>query len=198
MIKKIADRIVDYQIKISMIKSEEKRIYQYGYIILLEYCINIVAAALIAVVFKAHWIMLAYTVSYILLRSYAGGYHAKTSLGCFCMSVCVLILAIGIIRGISDWKMVEILFATEVFMIPYVFMRIPIPIENKPMNDNEKRHFGRRTRILYLLETVVEIALLAVGWRQSALAILLAHVTILVLVIRDDICKLIEGKSNKA
>lgn len=126
MIEKIANRIVSYQINAKLIAEDEKNIYQYGYIVLIEYCINVIAAVLIAVLFHAYWIMIIFSLTYILLRSYAGGYHAKTSFGCFCMSACMFILVIFLVRGLVRIPGMEWLLLSEIVMLPYIWGKVPV------------------------------------------------------------------------
>lgn len=54
--------------------------------ILLNQTINILLAILIAVVFAAPQPVLLFLISYIPLRSFGGGYHADTNLGCTVVS----------------------------------------------------------------------------------------------------------------
>lgn len=187
MIEKIANQIICYQVKHNLITKEEQNLYKYGYTVLIEYIINIIAAILIAVVFKAYGIMIVFSLAYIFLRSYAGGYHAKTSFGCFCMSAGMFVLAIVLISGLAAVSKTEYLFLLEMIMIPYIFRRIPIPVKNKPLSENERKYFGRRTKLFYILEILIGLIFLFSNKEQLALSVLLAHMVIFLLVFRNQV-----------
>ena len=100
MFEKAVQKLVDGQIEKGSLKEEERNIYRYGYQVLIEFCINIIVTILIAVLFQAFKTVIVFTIAYLLIRGYVGGYHAKTSLGCFCLSAGMLISVILVIQYI--------------------------------------------------------------------------------------------------
>lgn len=186
MLEALAYKIVSYQIQKGLLKEEDRNVYQYGYQMLMEYCINIATSIVIAVSFHACGIVLVFSLAYFLLRGYAGGYHAKTSIGCFLMSAVLLITAVAAVRYAGAMHYGKWLLWAEAVMLPYVFWKVPIPVKNKPITENEKARFGKRAKILYGVELAVEIVLAGAGRTEYALAVLAAHGVIFLMAVGDE------------
>lgn len=195
MLEALAYKIVSYQIHKGLLKEEDRNVYQYGYQMLMEYCINIAASMIIAVSFQACGIVLVFSLAYFLLRGYAGGYHAKTSAGCFLMSAVLLSAAVAAVRYAGGINFNKWLLLAEAVMLPYVFCKVPIPVKNKPITENEKARFGKRAKVLYGVELVIEIVFAGAGKTEYALAVLAAHGVIFLMAVGDSVCRLI--KRNK-
>lgn len=186
MLESVAYRIVNTQIRKGLLKEEDRNIYQYGYQMLMEYCINIATSITIAAFFHAYKIVLVFSLAYFLLRGYAGGYHAKTSIGCFLMSVAVLGAVVVVVRYAGNMSFDKELILAEVVMLPYVFKKMPIPVKNKPITENEKIHFGKVARLVYTVELAVGIVLIRLGRVESALSVLAAHGVIFIMAVGDS------------
>ena len=74
MIKKWAERVVDWQIGKSFLSVEERGLYRYAYEVLLNQIVNILIAILIAALFRAPMPVFVFLISYIPIRSYCGGF----------------------------------------------------------------------------------------------------------------------------
>lgn len=190
MLEKIITRLVEYQISRGILEEKDKRLYQYGYQVLAEYAANLLTAVLIAAVFHAYGIVLIFTLSFMLVRSYAGGYHAGTGLGCLILSALMQIAVILMVRalGSAEFMNPEI-FGTEVIMVFYIWNRIPVPVKNKPMSESERLHFRKKARILYILELLIEIIFLAAHRTEWAMAVLSAHLMVFFLVFFSEVEK---------
>ena len=90
MLNKLSKGIVEWQIQRKYLSNEERELYEYAYEVLINQIINIIAAILIAVFMHALIHVFVFLVCYIPLRSYCGGYHAKTNIGCTCISALVI------------------------------------------------------------------------------------------------------------
>ena len=187
MLESVAYRIVNTQIRKGLLKEEDRNIYQYGYQMLMEYCINIATSITIAAFFHAYKIVLVFSLAYFLLRGYAGGYHAKTSIGCFLMSAAVLGAIVAVVRYVSNISFNKELILAEVVMLPYVFKKMPIPVKNKPISENEKIHFGKMARWVYAVELAVGIVLIGLGRMEIALSVLAAHGVVFIMAVGDSI-----------
>lgn len=197
MIEVIVQKIVDGQIKDGSIDESEKDVYLYGYRMLIELSVNIIASILIAVLFQAYAIVLIFTVAFLLIRGYVGGYHAKTSLGCFCFSVATLLTSIIAVEGVSVLTYGYFFFLLEVIMLPCIFIGTPIPNVNKPITENERVHFNKKVKQIYVIELLVEIVLLSVGRDTFALSILAVHVVLFIMVLPETVQKIRIARLSK-
>lgn len=193
MIKAIVRRIVDYQVNTGNLKSEERNIYLYGYQMLIETCINIAMAIMIAIVFDAVGITICFSAAYLVLRGYAGGYHAKTSWGCFFASAMVLVFVIHIVKYFCGMEGAINLMGLEIIMMPLVLWKTPLPSPNKPITENETAHFNRRIKQIYFIEIIVAMCFLKI-YSVVSFSILLAHALIFIMVI--GYCGDVYGRRN--
>ena len=189
MFENAVKKIVDKQIESGMLPEVDRKLYLYGYQMLIEFCINILTSIGIAVIFDAYLTVFVFTVAYLMIRGYAGGYHAKTSLGCFCMSAGLLILAVIMVEHTSRLEMKNILFLLECVMVPCVILNTPIPSENKPITENERQHFNKKVKQIYLFELLLELLLLFCGLEVCALSVLTVHIALFIMVLFDIFCK---------
>lgn len=196
MIQVIVKKLVDYQINIGTLSEDEREIYLYGYQMLMEFCINIITSIIIAVIFNAYIIVIVFTLSYLLLRGYIGGYHAKTSVGCFSMSACVLIIAVVAVKGIIGTEISKFILLVEIMLYPIISRKVPIPSENKPITENERNHFNKRAKQIYCIEIIMEFGLWWSGKWNAALSILAVHVILFFMILADNGKKMI-GKYSK-
>lgn len=198
MLEKWVARFVDSQIAHGSIKAEDRNIYKYGYQVLAEYCLNLSAAVLIAFFFRACGIVLVFTIAYMAVRSYAGGYHAKTTLGCFLMSAIMLIGVILAVRAAAGLEGCGRLLIMEILLLPYIFIKVPIPIKNRPLSENEKRHFGKAARMLCGAELAVELLFLWRGKELYALSILAVHLIIFLMAAADSVTRRLKKENYDA
>ena len=159
MLARISGKIVNWQIKTGILSDEERAVYQYAYELLLNQVINISLAVLIAVVFAAPIPVFLFLISYIPMRSFCGGYHADTNLGCTIVSALLICCVCWIYQNIAE--SVLMIYYPFVYLISgYLVIRYaPVPAQSKPLDETETMRYRRTSRILWLLETVIGIAL---------------------------------------
>ena len=75
-----------------IIVSDEEEICQYGVQQLLTMTLNLVCTVVLGVIYGMLPESILIMVLYIPLRSYAGGFHAKTSFRCFIYSLIMMVL----------------------------------------------------------------------------------------------------------
>lgn len=197
MLEVIVQKIVDEQIKKGLIDESERPIYLYGYRMLVELVVNVIASILIAVLFQAYAIVIIFTVAFLMIRGYVGGYHAKTSFGCFCFSVGTLVASVVVIECVSILTYSDYFFLLEVIMLPCIFSRSPIPNVNKPITENERVYFNKKVKQIYVIELLVEVVLLFLERDVFALSILAVHVVLFIMVLPEAVHKMRSARRNE-
>ena len=86
MIERWINDIVNYQIHNKRISVSDREIYQYGYYILFEKIIAVILTICIAALMDAWWEIMGFCISFIPLRVYSGGGHAKRYVNCMLLS----------------------------------------------------------------------------------------------------------------
>ena len=90
--KHLAEKIVIYQINQGIITNDEKENYIYAYFILMEQTINTFIAFSIGIITGNVIYVISFLISYIWLRTFGGGYHARTVQQCCISSIGIIIL----------------------------------------------------------------------------------------------------------
>lgn len=90
MIAKLAKSTAYFFVEKQVVKKEDEEVYAYGMELLYSSILNIVLAVIIAVATNTVFPTLAFLITFIILRQYIGGYHAKTHLGC--MSILAVVI----------------------------------------------------------------------------------------------------------
>ena len=125
-----------------------------------------------------------YMVFFVLLRSYAGGYHSKSRLSCFVLSTLTIILSICVQKISNIFDMVTVflaIFGTLSFVI--VFLLSPIGSKNKELDNDEVIIFRKKARIILCSETILAIITYIFRLPSISKSIMLAIVTVGTLVI---------------
>ena len=163
MLGQLAARIVDRQVSRGTLTREDEAVYRYAYELLLNQVINLVLAGLVAFFFRAPVVVLLFLLCYIPLRSYSGGYHADTNLGCTILStlliggVCYVTQAVE--HGILEWQPIGYLVSGII-----IYFWAPVQDHNKPLDDLEKTRYKKRSRLVWGIEVIVGILLYF--WRK--------------------------------
>jgi accessory gene regulator B len=150
MFAKISCKITDNLIRSGTISYDEKEVYLFGIQQGLVILLNILTTIFIGILFDVVWQLLLFTVSYIGLRSFAGGYHAKTPQRCYILST-ILTFAIALLQ-----KYVILTFPAYVVLLcistSIILTISPIDSKEKTLDELEKRVYHKKAIIICLTE----------------------------------------------
>lgn len=182
MIEKLAERFVAWQIRHHYLSSDEERLYRYAFELLIGQAVNLMIACLLAVIFHAYMVVFIFLLAFIPLRSYAGGHHADSSNVCTAVSSLIL-LSVCLLSGIiSAGEVIPAVGVTIAVLSGIaVFLLAPVEDQNKPLDQAERERYGRWSRSIWGLETVIWPVCCWMQMRQVSLGIILAHLTTAIL-----------------
>ncbi len=158
MLKKLSQRIVGWQIHNRYLPEADRPVYEYAYELLLNQFLNIVIAAVIGIVSGMPFTVLIFLVSYIPFRSYAGGYHSNTHMGCTVVSAWMLCIVCWMMKSkglVWFYRIYPVIFVISGCI---VFRCAPVPDKNKPLDQAEYSRYRKRSRIYWAVETIIGIA----------------------------------------
>ena len=142
-----------------IIKEEEQEIYQFGIRNGMIILLNVLTAFLIGLVTEKLFVVAVFTLSFMVLRSYTGGYHSDSRIFCYVGSNLVLFIPVY----------TEMLFVQTDNYILFIFLALAVGIimvyspkhsKNRKLDEAEQKHFGRKARII----TVIQLIVLGVLW----------------------------------
>lgn len=171
----------NYLVHKRVIDEDDRDIYEYGFHVAYNNIIDIVSIIIIALLFNTVPETIVYHVSFILLRSTAGGYHTKTHLRCFMMSTIIFIISLFLVTRIT-LPIISIGLACLSTIL--IWAKAPIEHENNPMSTGKFNRMKALSRtlsviflcLIFLINTCMDISL---RWIAMSLALGMASHTIL-------------------
>lgn len=119
-----------------------------------------------------------YIVCFCMLRKYAGGYHAKSVIGCYLMTVGSAIIMLLTIRFCR--LPIAVIIAVWLVSGIIVFLFAPVQNRNKRFDELEQLVYRRRAIIIWLSESVLMWGLYSFHFIQEVEGILLSNVLIVI------------------
>lgn len=172
MIEKSAQRIVRNLISNHVVSDENEEIYVYGIKQFLDFLLNVVTSLAIGAVFHMAWQSLLFTIAYIPLRRYGGGYHAPSPRICYVLSLGLVAVSLMCVKLIAvNWQLFFIIIAISLILF---FVKAPVESKNKPLDDKEKLAYRKYAHIIAILESSIAGIFLFMEWLMACKCVLLA------------------------
>lgn len=162
-----------------LLKDEEVQKFVRRYIIL--YGVQLGVYTVVAICMQVWWQYFVFMISFIALRSFAGGYHAKRE------SVCVVQSGAIVLAACLTMKFIVISMQTVICIALLsgimIFFHAPIEAEQKKLTDNERKKYRKTSRIVWIMEGIlIVIACCFDSWlRIVAEPVIIAWFWVLVL-----------------
>lgn len=136
--KQLSERITDYIVKSGAISEESYAIYQYGFQIGLEMGSCFLVSLGIALYLHMIPQFFVFTGIFMLLRTYAGGLHLNSYLGCFICSTAVQTITLLI----NSQYAIVFPVAWRIILISTALILKNAPVENinRELDAEEKKH----------------------------------------------------------
>ena len=166
---KIIDRYTEKLIANKIITPEDKELYTYGFHQAVVIIANIATTILVGFIFGMVWQSIVFMLAYIPLRSYAGGYHAKTQLRCYVYSVLLISTVLLLVKFITWTSSATIGLSLISDLI--IFILAPVENSNKPLDKDEVKVYKRRTRLILGIEALIILLLMVFALHQIIIVI---------------------------
>lgn len=155
MINRVALIITDFLCKNETIKEEDRDIYIYGYEIFISNMINFLIVFIIGLLFHRLDHAAIFYISFVVTRSYCGGYHASTYTKCFFAFIAVftttLVTSELLLPGFNLFYIIMFLAIYISCIIEYA----PIENINKDFTKGESKKHRKTSIILSICWTVL-------------------------------------------
>lgn len=153
MFEKQSEKIVNILIENNKIELEQKEIIKYGIHAFLSIVINTLLLICVGMILNMLLEATVLLLGFSCLRSYAGGYHCKTEMGCLILSNCIfaMILVISVLTpdDVRENVWLLVLSIGVVIMVRFA----PVESEHKQLDATEFSVYKKRVRILLIIET---------------------------------------------
>lgn len=144
MISRLAKRTAYFFVEKRVIENEDVEAYAYGMELLYSLLLNMVLAGSVAIVTGTVFPTAVFLITFIGIRQYIGGYHAKTHFGCMSILAVVLCCFSVLVRWTPNLFELWISAMAVGVSVILVFRFAPVEHPNKPLSSNEKVRLRKR------------------------------------------------------
>lgn len=155
LIKNLASYIVDILEKNKIIQNNQIDIYQYGFEIFISSIITCMITIILGLIFKCILASFVYFAIFVLLRSFCGGYHAKTYWQCNMIFTIVTASILFLFKFMPINYFIIPHFCIIIVSILVIIMYVPVENINKPLNKQQHIFY----RIVCIIITAVLLLL---------------------------------------
>lgn len=164
MIAEFAKKINEMLTQKGIVQKEDVEMYQYGIENGIVVAGNLLVSAIFGIVTGRLGLVLVFLLFYATLRSYSGGIHCKSRIGCFLMSMAILLIPVC-----TYWIVIEVLTKPVILMISILAVVVIIalsPVEsiNKSLDMEEIKYYARVSYCITALQVCVLAILYCKGW----------------------------------
>lgn len=163
MVNKISSKVCTSLIQNEIINEDDLEIYMYGLTMLLITIGESLGLVLLGIIFGWPKEMIFFTAIFFFMRLQAGGYHASTALRCFLVFVVLSNVPIFLFKNISLIRNPIVLIGMLLIALIIFIKLAPQDTKNKPLDEDEKRIYRKRTFITYFIEVSIIAALFIIN-----------------------------------
>lgn len=156
MATKLAERIVRKLIAVSAVEEVDRELYVYGFFLLITRFFFFLVTVAFGVFLKIPCESVIFYIVFILLRSYAGGVHAKTEMACTVWTMVAMGMATVFIKALEA-STAKIPLCVLSFNICLLVLS-PLDSGEKPLDAEEKHRYRKICLILVFICDVVAAA----------------------------------------
>lgn len=153
MLKSVSSKIANTFESKGIIQKSDKEICAYGLRQMILSVLNLSTTIIIGLLMGRFACAMIFTIAYIPLRIYAGGYHASTPKRCWAFSALMLIAALCIIKY-TPLLWLKYLTPLSLLSIAVIILLSPVEDVNKPLDDKEHQVYRLRAVIVMFIEII--------------------------------------------
>ncbi|MBR1822835.1 MAG: accessory gene regulator B family protein [Ruminococcus sp.] len=161
MFTRTAYKITEAMAVHGVISAERKTVCSWGMCHILDSLFNLAIFSVIGILCHMLPETAVFTVSYICLRVYAGGFHASTPVRCSVISDIVLIAALRDIRFAEQHTTAFVVCSAAAVTVILILM--PVADIRKPLDGRDRRRYRRKGAVILSAEVIASVTLYAVG-----------------------------------
>lgn len=176
MVGKVSRKVTDRLLSRNAIKDEDYEIYQYGLEQLFTSILNMLTLLVIGSIMGMIWQGIIFVLSFMLLRKYAGGYHASTPLGCYLLTTLIITVALSVMKYFE----ISILIYLVLLMVSsvIVYMLTPVEAVNKELDKIEKIIYRKKTILTWIVEVSLAIGVFILKHYEISICIFMAIIMV--------------------
>lgn len=171
-----AEKITNRLLITKVIEKDDREIYQFGIEQFLISILHVISVFVIGCVFHQLGKLVLFTMAFMWLRSYAGGYHASTSKRCYILTISIMIIVLSVMQYFE--KNIVICIGCFCGALCIIFLFSPVEAKTKKLDRVEEKVYRKKVYAICGVEAVCAVFLLLIGLKDWAVIIMMAHIVI--------------------
>lgn len=152
VISECAKKISNKMVNRGIVLKEDAKLYQYGIENGIIITGNLLASIIFGVLTGRLGVVLVFLLFYSILRTYSGGMHCKSKLGCFILSMLILLVPVFSYEWAMERVPFPILIIVGIIAIVVILILSPVESINKPLDDEERKYYRRISHCIVALQ----------------------------------------------
>lgn len=187
MIRKISEAIINCLILNNIIVEDNREIFQFGLEQLLILGLNIIMIIFIGILTGSVWKVVLFTTAFMMLRSYAGGYHASSQLKCFLLTILITSVMFSVINIIA--KNVFVLLGLFIVFSCIILILSPVESRNKPLDTIEYVVYKKRVILIWMIESIIILISMLAHKNEVSACVIIAQVVVGIVLIIEKVLR---------
>lgn len=157
-------------------ENEDYELYNYAAYIVLSSLFHFATIAILGLILNVLLESIIFYGSFVLIRKFAGGYHAKSPARCYAFSVAsgtVILVLLYFLKHISNLYIEVCLLMLGIGFCVVISIFAPVENANNPLNIPEKRIYKKISIMLSVLLIVVAGLMFFVGFANCGFSIIM-------------------------
>ena len=148
--------------------TDNYELYEYAIYIILSSAFHMATVIVLGLVFILLTESLVFYLSFIVIRKFAGGYHAKTPVRCYLFSFASNIIILCLVKWLSSINtlFIFIFIIFELLCVVLILLISPLDTENNPLTGQEKKMYRMLTSIITILIFIISSLCFFKGYRN--------------------------------
>ncbi len=190
---RLSHKIGDNLVRSNVIKEEDAEIYIYGINQIFVSVLNVSSALIIGLILGMFLESIIFMAAYIPLRSFAGGYHAKTPLRCYFTSLTIIFVVLLFCKYVP----LNLLLNSGILVISLVVCTFLCPVQdsNKPLDCAERQRYRNISVVILFIEAFVWLIMTFVIHKYAQIIPISIFTEVMMVVIGKVKNNLIQKKS---
>lgn len=193
-INKISEKLVKMLLQYDVITEDDYEIYMFGVFQNIVLIINLLTSFFIFALAGLIAEGLLFSVFYSLLRSYAGGYHSKSLLVCYVLSVLITTL-VAYISYIVDVNYFTLVIYITSFIL--IWWLAPVDTHNKRLDKIEKRIYMQKSRCVLICIIIFAVCFFIFNYSQGIIVLSFAMIIETAMIIAGKLDNYLDNQKGK-
>lgn len=167
MIKLISSKAARYLCS-NETDTDSLELYEYAIYVVLSSISHIATIVVLGVFFNMIIESVVFYFSFISIRKFAGGYHAKTPTKCYLFSILSNIIILYFIKLVNGVSVIFVfsLIMFELFCVVLILLISPLDTENNPLKTSEKKMYRIIAVFISILIFIISTWCVFTGYRN--------------------------------